>query len=136
MLDDNRRMHSWNFEPAVTLGTEPTGYVDPAYDFSQFVWPDETSIYPLSRAFHDFRKVTRAWFAKGLPSQMADAYSDVEQLCHLIQASLNTRTTASPPQPVISCPPFIRMACPPRASRFCLITPTDPRMHRKADRAS
>lgn len=84
VLDDNKRIHSWNFDPAVTGGTEPSGYVDAPYDFSQFVWPDTTSIVPISRAYHDFRSVNAKWHRSGKPPQMAAMFKDVEQLCHII----------------------------------------------------
>jgi hypothetical protein len=83
MLDDGRRIHSWNFDPALTLGV-PLTHGEPPYDFSQFVWHDTTSIYPIYRAFHDFRKPTSEWRASGKPSNMVDAFEGPAQLCHLI----------------------------------------------------
>jgi hypothetical protein len=29
-LDDGRRIHSWSFDPAITLGHDPAGHLDPA----------------------------------------------------------------------------------------------------------
>ena len=49
------------------------------------MWNDTTTIVPIQRAFHDFRKPTLEWRYKGLPSGMWDAYGDAEDLCHLIQ---------------------------------------------------
>ena len=83
-LDDGKRIHSWNFDPAQTLGVNLVG-ADPPYDFSQFVWEDTTSIYPLKGAYHDFRQPTHEWIASGKPSNMVDGFGEAEELCHLIQ---------------------------------------------------
>jgi len=72
------------FEP---IGSHPL-YIDihtnPNVASSQFVWHDNISIFPIYRAFHDFRKPTAAWRASGKPSNMVDAFEGPGPLCHLI----------------------------------------------------
>ena len=118
MLDDNRRLHSWNLDPALTIGLQPDS--DPDYDFSQFVWRDEVSIYPVSRAYHDFRKPTIGWLRKGLPGTMSDVYGDVTELCHTIQVR-STKATCMLASGTLRVPPAARLrTLPPSSlSRVC-----------------
>ena len=83
---DARRIHAWNMDPAITLGYENKGRGDlaPEYDFSQFVWDDEEQIYPVKRAFHDFRKPTLQAIKSGKPGSMLATFGDAADLCHLI----------------------------------------------------
>ena len=83
MLDDGKRIQSWNFDPARTLGVDLVGG-EPPYDFSQFVWDDETSIFPIKGAYHDFRRASDEWRRSGKPANMVDAFGGPEDLCHLI----------------------------------------------------